>query len=108
VFDFATRFTQKLTLSYVEATVLKPCPVGMPGDRFRAHVFHRTQIEGETPDTSLEVLSLKTSTVFTEGYCRYNVIATYLHATSRAAPIWRCGSATAPRLRRRSGRDHGP
>jgi cobyrinic acid a,c-diamide synthase len=78
LFPFWTRLTTKLTLAYAEVRTVSES-VFPSGQIARGHVFHYSDIVGQTPPSRCYVVKPSHADAFEEGFRTRNVLASYVH-----------------------------
>jgi cobyrinic acid a,c-diamide synthase len=78
VFDFWTRLTRRLTMSYVEIATTDT-GIFPPSAIARGHVFHHSEIVGETGATRTYHVTPSYGAPFDEGFRVRNCLASYVH-----------------------------
>lgn len=87
VLPLTVRFTQKLTLDYVECEIVRDCLLGRPGDLLRGHIFHVSKIDRENELPCAYAMHMLTaSRTQPEGFSYQNVLASYAHLHFRSCP----------------------
>jgi cobyrinic acid a,c-diamide synthase len=99
--DAEVKMTGRLAhFGYVEATATRANLLTKTGGTLRAHEFHYSKLEGESPDTFSVRKSSRPDETWTDGFTRYDgrLLATYLHVN-----FWSCPKSAAQMLARAAG-----
>jgi cobyrinic acid a,c-diamide synthase len=78
LFPFWTRLTAKPTLAYAEVRTVSQS-VFPSGQTARGHVFHYSDIVGQTPSSRCYLVKPSHAEAFEEGFRTHNVLASYVH-----------------------------
>lgn len=74
-------------LGYLEVEVVRPCLLGEPGERLRAHEFHYSRYEGSSGGCALRVAKGSApDRAKPDGFAAGNVLAGYAHVHMGARP----------------------
>ncbi len=74
-------------LGYLDVEVAHRCPLGAPGDRFRAHEFHYSRYEGSTDHAALRLVKPSDAAgAKPDGFVKGSVMAGYAHVHLGARP----------------------
>jgi cobyrinic acid a,c-diamide synthase len=101
VIDAEVKMTDRLArFGYVEAETMRGNLMTRTGETLRAHEFHYSKLEGESPDTFSVRKSSRPAETWTDGFTRYDcrLLATYLHVN-----FWSCPKSAARMLARAAG-----
>lgn len=90
VFQNDVKMTSRLKrFGYIEAEILRDCIIGKRGQHFKAHEFHRSEINSDYNNYVYEIKKIRNGDVIKQwecGYMKNNTLAQYAHVHFYCAP----------------------